>query len=248
MAKKSKGSKVRRIASDIIMLCLAAIMVISGWKVYTIMHNYKVNRDIYDKIAEVAQPQGFTGEIDFDKLHKINKDIIAWIYYESTNINYPIVQGKDNDYYLHITVEGTWAVGGTLFVDAVTKQPFEQFNTIVYGHHMQDGSMFGDIKKLKDPDYARKHPQFELITPKDKYHLVICAFLNQPSDSDVYNTNFDEEDTEGKQKYIDTIKASANYLTDEKMTVDDKLVVLSTCAYEYNNARYMVLGKLIPWE
>ena len=248
MAKKSKGSKVRRIASDIIMLCLAAIMVISGWKVYTIMHNYKVNRDIYDKIAEVAQPQGFTGEIDFDKLHKINKDIIAWIYYESTNINYPIVQGKDNDYYLHITVEGTWAVGGTLFVDVVTKQPFEQFNTIVYGHHMQDGSMFGDIKKLKDPDYARKHPQFELITPKDKYHLVICAFLNQPSDSDVYNTNFDEEDTEGKQKYIDTIKASANYLTDAKMTVDDKLVVLSTCAYEYNNARYMVIGKLIPWE
>ena len=248
MAKKSKGSKVRRIASDIIMLCLAAIMVISGWKVYTIMHNYKVNRDIYDKIAEVAQPQGFTGEIDFDKLHKINKDIIAWIYYESTNINYPIVQGKDNDYYLHITVEGTWAVGGTLFVYSVTKQPFEQFNTIVYGHHMQDGSMFGDIKKLKDPDYARKHPQFELITPKDKYHLVICAFLNQPSDSDVYNTNFDEEDTEGKQKYIDTIKASANYLTDAKMTVDDKLVVLSTCAYEYNNARYMVIGKLIPWE
>lgn len=103
-------------------------------------------------------------------------------------------------------------------------------------------------RSLRILDYARKHPQFELITPKDKYHLVICAFLNQPSDSDVYNTNFDEEDTEGKQKYIDTIKASANYLTDEKMTVDDKLVVLSTCAYEYNNARYMVIGKLIPWE
>ena len=246
--EKKKKKSVRRIASDIIMVCLAAIVVISGWKVYTIMHNYKVNRDIYKKVNEVAQPEGFTGDIDFDALHEINKDVVAWIYYEGTNIDYPIVQGSDNDYYLHITVDGNWAVGGTLFVDAVTEKPFEQFNTIVYGHHMQDGSMFGDIKKLKDPEYAAEHPQLELITPEGKYHLLICAFLNQPSDSEIYKTNYDEEDIEGKQGYIDMVNSLAAYTTDEKMKPDDRLVILSTCAYEYQNARYMVVCKMTPWE
>lgn len=244
--KKRKGSKIRKIALDVIMLCLAGIVVLSGWKVYTIMHDYKVNRDIYDRIAELAMPEGFNGYIDFDSLREVNPDIVGWLYYESTNINYPIVQGKDNDYYLHITFEGTWAVGGTLFVDAVTEKPFDQFNTIVYGHHMQDHSMFGDIKNLKDIEYCREHPQLELVTPEGKYHLRICAFMNQPADSAIYTTNIHDE--EGRQQYIDLIDSLASYTTEEEITTDDKLVVLSTCAYEYQDARYMVICKMVPWE
>lgn len=244
--KKKKKNKARRIASDIIIFCLLGIVAFSGFKLYTMYKDYKVGRDIYNKIAEAAMPQGFNGEIDFDSLREINSDIVAWIYYESTNINYPIVQGSDNDYYLHITFEGTWAIGGTLFVDAITEDPFNQFNTIVYGHHMQDHSMFGDIKDLKDPEYAKKHPQFELITPDQKYHMKICAFLNQPSDSEIYTTNFHADGD--KQEYIDLINSLATYTTDETMRPDDKLVVLSTCAYEYQNARYMVICKLVPWE
>ena len=244
--KRRKKSKVRRIAGYVIMVCLIGIIAVSGWRVYTILHNYKISRDIYDKIADVAMPDGFTGDIDFDALRKINPDIVGWIYYEGTNINYPIVQGSDNDYYLHITFEGSWAIGGTLFVDAITEAPFNQFNTIVYGHHMQDHTMFGDIQELKDTEYCKKHPQFELITPEGKYHLRICAFLNQPADSAIYTTNFKED--EGKQQYINLITGLANYITSETMNVDDRLVVLSTCAYEYQDARYMVICKMVPWE
>ena len=243
---KKKKSKVRRIALDIIMVCLAGIVVFSGYRVYKIMHDYKVNRDIYSRIAETAMPEGFNGEIDFDALRKINPDIVGWLYYESTNINYPIVQGKDNDYYLHISFDGTWTLGGTLFADAITEEPFNQFNTIVYGHHMQDHTMFGDIKELKDPEYCKEHPQFELITPEGKYHLKICAFVHQPSDSAIYTTNFHDE--EGKQEYINLIKSLATYITTEEMTAEDRLVILSTCAYEFQEARYMVVGKMIPWE
>lgn len=240
-----KKSKVRRIALDIIIVCLAAIVGLSGFRLYKIYRDYKVGRDIYSKIAELAMPQGFTGDIDFDALREVNPDIVGWIYYEGTNINYPIVQGKDNDYYLHITFEGTWAIGGTLFVDAITEDAFNQFNTIVYGHHMQDHSMFGDIQELKDTEYVKAHPQFELITPEGKYHLRVCAFLNQPADSAIYTTNF--QDDIGKQSYIDLIRGLATYVTSEEMHVDDRLVVLSTCAYEYQDARYMVICKMIPW-
>lgn len=245
-SRRKPKSRVRRAAENVIMLCLAAIVVVSGWRIYSIMHDYKVNSDIYKKIAELAQPAGWNGDIDFDALRKVNPDIVGWVYYESTNINYPIVMGSDNDYYLHITFEGTWSVGGTLFVDAITEKPFKQFNTIVYGHHMQDGSMFGDIKNLKDPDYCREHPQLELITPEGKFHLKICAFLNQPSDSAIYTTNFHDRDD--MQSYIDTMESHSLYTTGEKMTPDDRLVILSTCAYEYQDARYMVVCKRVPWE
>lgn len=238
--------KIRRIALNIIIICLAAIVALSGFRLYKIYSQYKVGRDIYNKITEVAMPEGFTGDIDFDALREINPDIVGWIYYEGTNINYPIVQGEDNDYYLHITFEGTWAIGGTLFVDAITEKPFEQFNTIIYGHHMQDHSMFGDIQELKDTEYVKAHPQFELITPEGKYHLRVCAFLNQPADSAIYTTNF--KDPDQMQQYIDLIRGLATYVTTEEMTPDDKLVVLSTCAYEYQDARYMVICKMIPWE
>ena len=248
MAGKNKKGGVRRMAGNIIMICLAGIVVVSGWRVFKILRDYKTTNDIYKRIAELAQPQGWNGDVDFDALREINPDIAAWLYYESTNINYPVVKGEDNDYYLQVGFDNTWALGGTLFIDCITERPFEQFNTIIYGHHMKDGSMFGDIKKLKDPEYAKEHPQLDLITPDAKHHLRICAFLNQPSDSSVYNTNYDDEDTEGKQKYIDDVRATADYLTEEPMTVDDRLVILSTCAYEYQNARYVVVCRMIPWK
>ena len=108
--------------------------------------------------------------------------------------------------------------------------------------------MFGHIKKLKDEEYAREHPQFELITPEEKYHLRICAFLNEPSDSDIYKTNFAEDDIQSKQEYIDMVRTYASYVTGEPMTLDDRLVILSTCAYEYKDARYMVVCRMLPWE
>lgn len=239
-------NKVRRIAEDVIMVALLGIVIVSGWNLYNKMHQYKVDREKYTAVSEKAYSGDFAGDIDFNALRKVNSDIVAWIYYEGTDIDYPVVQGKDNDNYLHIAFDDTWALAGTLFVDAITEDPFKQFNTIIYGHHMRDGSMFGDLKKLKDKEYCDKHPQLELITPDGKYHLMIWAFLNQPSDSQVYLTNFHDKDD--IREYIDYVKSAADYVTDVKVTPEDRIVLLSTCAYEYQNARYMVIGKMVPWE
>ena len=243
---RKKGRKVRRIAEDIIIVCLLGIVIVSGWKVYTRHQQYQADRAIYNEVSQTAYTGDFSGDIDFDALRKTNSDIVGWIYYESTDMDYPVVQGKDNDYYLHIAFDDKWALAGTLFVDAITEDAFNQFNTIIYGHHMQDGSMFGDLKKLKKKEYCDKHPQMELITPDGKYHLMIWAFLNQPSDSQVYLTNI--HDRKEKQAYIDFIESAADYTTDVEVSPEDRLVVLSTCAYEYQDARYMVIGKMVPWE
>ena len=241
MKKRRSGkAAVRRAAEDVIMVCLAGIILLSGWKVFSILKSYDENRDVYSNISDQARDED--PGIDFDALRKINPDVIGWIRYEGTPIDYPIVQGADNERYLTTMFDGTYGVFGTLFADAAAADPFRQFNTVVYGHHMRDGSMFGSLKKLKDQSYCEDHPSMELVTPDGSYRLDIWAFLNQPADSAVYTSNID--DAEDRREYIEMIKSAAEYTCGADADVNDRLVILSTCAYEYQNARYIVVCKI----
>jgi sortase B len=110
---------------------------------------------------------------------------------------------------------------------------------------MRDASMFGSLGRLKDTDYVREHPRMELVTPEGKYHLEIWAFLNQPSDSSIYTTNF--QNREDCEAYLQMIQGLAEYITSVEVSPDDRFVELSTCAYEYQEARYVVVAKMTPW-
>ena len=239
-----KGKKIRRIASDIIMVCLAGIMLVSGWKVFTIWRGYQADKSVYNDISEKAGDA--EKGIDFDALSKINPDVIGWLYYKDTIIDYPVVKGENNEVYLSMLFDRTWGGCGTLFADCATEKPFRQFNTIVYGHHMKDGTMFACLKELRDPEYCAKHPKLQLSTPEGEFDLEIWAFLNEPSDSKIYTTNIKAE--EDKQDYLDLIEQLADYTTDVSVSTDDRLVMLSTCAYEFENARYIVACKMVPKE
>ena len=111
---------------------------------------------------------------------------------------------------------------------------------------MKDGTMFACLKELRDPEYCKKHSRLELITPEGKFDLVIWAFLNEPSDSTIYTTNFKLE--EDKQAYLNLIQGLASYITTANVTTEDRLVMLSTCAYEFEEARYIVVCKMVPQE
>ena len=223
----------------VIIVCLAGIMLVSGWRVYTIIKGYLADRAVYDKISEEAGD-----DIDFDALRKINPDVIGWLYYEDTIIDYPVVQGENNEMYLSMLFDRTWGGCGTLFADCITEAPFRQFNTIVYGHHMKDGTMFACLKELRDSEYCSKHPKLELSTPDGKFDLEIWAFLNEPADSNIYLTNIKYE--EDKQAYLDLIESLASYTTNVEVSTGDRLVMLSTCAYEFEEARYIVVCKMVP--
>lgn len=237
--KPSRSKKTRRLASKVIIICLAGIMLVSGWRVYTIVRGYLADRAVYNRISEEAGD-----DIDFDALRKINPDIIGWLYYEGTVIDYPVVQGENNDMYLSMLFDRTWGGCGTLFADCITEAPFRQFNTIVYGHHMKDGTMFACLKELRDSEYCAKQPKLELTTPEGRFDLEIYAFLNEPADSNVYTTNFHDE--ESKQGYLDLINSLAAYVTSVSVSTQDRLVMLSTCAYEFEEARYIVVCKMVP--
>ena len=109
---------------------------------------------------------------------------------------------------------------------------------------MKDGTMFACLKELRDPEYCKKHPKLELSTPEGRFDLEIWAFLNEPADSKIYTTNIEGE--ENKQAYLDLTENLADYTTDVNVTTGDRLVMLSTCAYEFEDARYIIACKMVP--
>ena len=153
-SKKKSG-----IVYKIIILILLLVIGFSLYKIGTIAYGYLQGRNAYDKIAEEAgaKPGKDNVRVKFDELRKKYPDVKAWLYSKGTIINYPVAQGKDNDWYLHHTLDGTWNGAGTLFIDENNERPFKDFLTIIYGHHMRDGSMFGSLVKYRDPEYYQKH-------------------------------------------------------------------------------------------
>ena len=110
--------------------------------------------------------------VDFDALWKINPDVKGWIYLEALNITYPVVKGETNDDYIYTSVKGTANSGGSIFMDYRNSDSFLDPHTLIYGHNMKDGSMFGKLKKLYDQDFVDEWDAplcFWIITPEGKY-------------------------------------------------------------------------------
>ena len=244
--------RIRNGALNVITVCLIGIILVSGYKIGKTMWEYQVAKSAYTNISEKTakvNPKQFTGVVDWKALKKVNPDVQGWLYQKGTVINYPVVQGTDNDTYLHTRFDKQWSGGGTLFVDCRMEKDFKGFNSIIYGHHMKDGSMFRSIRGYtKEDGYYDKHKTLELATPHGNYHLVVfSAFITKATDEDTYKMTYDEAE---KQAYIDRAwERSELPITRDSVAVtkNDRLVTLSTCAYDYEEARYIVMCKMVPW-
>lgn len=244
--------RIRNGALNVITVCLIGIILVSGYKIGKTMWEYQVAKSAYTNISEKTakvDPKQFTGVVDWKALKKVNPDVQGWLYQKGTVINYPVVQGTDNDTYLHTRFDKQWSGGGTLFVDCRMEKDFKGFNSIIYGHHMKDGSMFRSIRGYtKEEGYYDKHKTLELATPHGNYHLVVfSAFITKATDEDTYKMTYDEAE---KQAYIDRAwERSELPITKDSVDVtkNDRLVTLSTCAYDYEEARYIVMCKMVPW-
>lgn len=183
-------------------------------------------------------------EVDFSALLAKNRDAVGWIYSPDTVINYPVVQGSDNDYYLHRLIDGTWNPSGTIFVDARDTLCFDGRSVILYGHHMNDGSMFASIVNYKKQDYYAAHPNLYLNTPSGNYRLAVFSGFVTSADSSVYTFDFssDAEFTD----YVNRMKGFSDFSSDVTVSASDRIAVLSTCTYEYDDARYVLFAKMVP--
>lgn len=243
---------MRKFVYTFIMIILTGIFAFSVYKIYAIQSEYKEGTSTYDDLSSLYVNEQSTNEeeqseipvqIDFDKLKEVNGDIIGWIYNEGTVIDYPVVQGSDNQYYLHHLINGTYNSSGTPFLDKNMSKDFSDKNNIIYAHHMKNGSMFSSITKYKDINYYNEHKYMYLMTPTDNYRLEVFSAYITPADSDTYMRGFGEN--EEFAEYIKYITGQSSIKTDVNVTIKDKIVSLSTCSYEYENARFIVHCKAV---
>lgn len=179
--------------------------------------------------------------VDFDKLKNKNQDVIAWLYIPDTVINYPVLQGFDNNQYLRTTLEGKRQTAGSIFIDYRNDKAFSDYNTIVYGHNMKNKSMFGTLSSYEKQSYYEKHPVIYLATPEKTYEIELVAGFKTTTESEIYTRPSDFEET--KALYA-TAKNKSSFKADSEIQEGDRLITLSTCSNGEDNSRYVVVGKI----
>ena len=192
-----------------------------------------------------AQPQKSETapiQVDFDLLHAQNKDIIAWIYCPDTPINYPIVQTADNEFYLRRLLDGSYNMAGTLFMDFRNSADLSDWNSIIYGHNMKNDSMFGTLPLYEEQAYFDEHPVIYLLTPEKDYKINIFSGFVTPASSEFYNIL--DPDREEKESILKSWLDSSDFESGIEPSLDEHFITLSTCSYDYSDARYVVIGIL----
>lgn len=181
--------------------------------------------------------------MDFTSLQSKNPDIVAWLTLDGTAIDYPITQAKDNEYYLHYDAEKNRNINGSIFLDYRNNFDFSDNNSIVYGHNMDSGQMFADINRFKDESYFNSHTLGRLYTPQKTYNLEIFEVALVRSVGNTYTWSFDSSSS--WDLYIDQLKKDAMFLRETDLEWRSKIITLSTCSYEFQNARTVLLAKLV---
>lgn len=267
-----KSVKIILIVACYIFLC---VFMFSGYKIYSILSGYKEAGNMYSNMSNQyvttttptpkpsADPKATADphateepeapkydpnvsplSVDFESMLADNDDVRGWLYNPDTIVNYPVAQSKDNDYYLYRFIDGSSNSSGTLFVDYRCAADFSSNHTIIYGHNMKDGSMLSTITNYWKQDYYEEHPFMYLNTPTQNYRIDLFSAYVTPADSDAYDIYFD--DGADYMAYLEKLLSRSNFTSDVELTENDKILTLSTCTYEYDNARYVVHGKLVP--
>lgn len=182
-------------------------------------------------------------KVDFAMLANINSEVVGWIS-SPDGISYPVVQGTDNEYYLDHLFDGTYNSNGSIFVDYRNAKDFSDRNTFIYGHNMRNGTMFAGLVNYGSQSYYEKYPKLLLTTTEQTYLLEVFAGYVTPGNSDSYQISFADDAV--FEAYLQKVRALSDFTADVEVTAQDRIVTLSTCTYDYEEARYVLHCRLTP--
>lgn len=247
-----------------VLLALAAFILfgVSGYQFYTYWQGRVQSEAMYTSLEQTVQtlaPQStpfgtdhsseestLWPEIDFEALAEVNPDIVGWLYCADTVIQYPVVQGEDNTYYLNHLFDGQVNASGCLFLDSRVRGDFTDPHSIIYGHHMKNGSMFSALDGYKEQAYYDTRPTFLLLTPEENY--VVELFAGYIADAEEGAWSIEFADADDFAQWLEAAKDRSMFSSPVQPTFSDRILTLSTCSYEFPEARFVVLGILRPAE
>lgn len=241
---------MKRYVRIILLVLCFAVLFFCAYKIYGYVsenrRSAELNKGIAnDFVAGVEESSEIPLTVDFAGLKAQCKDVVGWLYCEDTVINYPVVQAEDNSYYLRRMLDGSYNSNGTLFMDCRDDPNMGSLNTVIYGHHMRSGAMFAVLDKFAEQDFYEEHPVVWYLTEQRAYKIELLATFVTPSDSDSYKM-FDEPAE--LESYLAEALGKSKFKTAAPTQGVERIMTLSTCAYEYDNSRTVVVGSVIPVE
>lgn len=259
---------MRKAIRSILLVFFIGVLAFSVWQLWVMFNEYQEGIDSYisleqyvsftapeDSSANSIPPTTSPAEdttaiteapdisawpqVDFAQLSEINSDIVGWICIEGTNINYPVVQGADNNHYLKRLFDGTYNSSGCIFLDYRCTPDFTDQHSIIYGHHMKDKSMFSGLMNYKDQAFYDEHSIALLVTPTAYYKIQFFSGYVSDTWSDAWDLNFSEYEY---LSWLNDIQRKSCFETDYIPTTEDRIVTLSTCTYEFDTAKFVLHG------
>lgn len=260
LEKKSKfREKCGRIGRHFVMYLILGVLLVCISQIYQYYHTAEKNDNEYEKIAEIAEEDPDQPKEDNDadgthndfagyaELYAQNQDMVGWIQIEGTAINYPVMQTKENPtFYLHRNFYKEYSAYGVPFIQSNCVIG-ESDNLILYGHHMNNGSMFAALDQYKSRTFYEGHKQirFNTLSEADTYEIV-AAFKTTAMGNGFQYYQFVQASSKAEyDEYIRICKELAFYDTGVNANYGDKLITLSTCEYSLRNGRMVVVAKRI---
>ncbi|MBR1862150.1 MAG: class B sortase [Lachnospiraceae bacterium] len=257
------GRKIRRVIFIIALVVFIGAVGYIGYTYYGYSRDAKFYREAVSEYVTINKPEPAQSseaenkeevsgkkelpiEVDFEALRAVNPDIMGWIYCPDTVINYPILKAEDNDKYLRHNYLGEYITAGSIFVECANSDGFADSNTIVYGHNMHDGSMFACLSKWFEQDFYEAHPVMYILTPEKNYELQLFSAYTTKAGSDAYYAILTP--CKEMNDYLERAVERSKIQTRVELPEDGHYVLLSTCAYLFENARSVVHGVLVPIE
>ncbi len=200
-----------------------------------------------EPVTTTEEKEPYVSPIDFEALWAVNEDIYAWIEIVDTDIAYPVLQHPtDNDYYLNHTPEGRSGFPGSIYTFNVNAKDFSDFNTLIYGHRMNNGTMFSNLHFYRDESYLKEHRTIKIYLPDRE--LTYTIFAAVVYDDRLITSSFDFSDPDACSSFLASIYGNrdlnSHLLTEPPVTVDDHIITLSTCIKGQEKNRYLVVAVL----
>ena len=181
--------------------------------------------------------------VDFGAVQEEFPNAVAWIRINGTGVNYPVMYGADNQYYITRRPDGKSSRSGSIFIDYRNSPDFSSQNTFIYGHRMKSGAMFGMLKNYTSQSFYEKHPIVSIFTPKGNYELQLLAGYTFDIMKETQPMKF--SDSKSYENYIDNIKRRSIFKSDVEVNYGDRLATLCTCVSNNDDFRLILVGKLV---
>lgn len=242
-----------------LMVVFAAVFAVSAFMFAKTWLQGQKEQDVFEDLT-VNMPQMVEGDVTaedtetllayYNRLHEQNSDFVGWIKIPDTKLDYPVMHTPKNpEYYLRRTFDGSYAISGTPFMDAACN--VDSRLVMIYGHHMNNGTMFATLHNYKNKSYWEQHPQlrFDTLTEIRTYDIIAAFYTEIRYDAEreglfEYYKYIGDVTDERFEEYVKGVASSAMYDTDIAVTMDDKLITLSTCSYHSDEGRFVLVAKL----